>query len=145
MNTGTGPAQDRDRRVRRTSDEDRVLPERGASLWRLVAGPAIWAAHFLLSYVTVAIWCAKASRFAPPGNVRTVLWIYTALALSAIVLFGWRGLRQHRWGSARLPHDAASAGDRHRFLGFASFLLCGLAFVAVLYSALAIALVGSCR
>lgn len=145
MNTGAGPGHDRDRRVRRTSAEDRLLPEGRASLWWLVAGPAIWAAHFLLSYVTAAIWCAKASRLAPLGNVRLVLWTYTALALAAIAVCGWRGLRQHRWGAASLPHDDASAGDRHRFLGFTSFLLCGLAFVAVLYSALAIALVGSCR
>lgn len=122
-----------------------MLPESRASLWRLVAGPAIWAVYFLLSYITVAIWCAKVPFVAPLGNMRAMLWIYTALALGAIAMCGWRGLRQHRWGSASLPHDAASAGDRHRFLGFASFLLCGLAFVAVLYSALAIALVGSCR
>lgn len=25
----------------------------------LVASPMIWAVHFLLSYVTAAIWCAK--------------------------------------------------------------------------------------
>jgi hypothetical protein len=101
--------------------------------------------HFLLCYVTAAIWCAKAARLAPSIGVRTALWSYTAIALAMIALFGWRGLRQHRWGSGSLPHDDATAGDRHRFLGFADFLLCCLAFVAVLYSAMAIAFVGSCR
>ena len=121
------------------------MPERRASLWQLVAGPATWAVHFLLCYITAAIWCEKAARLAPSIGVRTALWSYTALALALIAWFGWRSLGQHRWGAEPLPHDAASDGDRHRFLGFATLLLCGLSFVAVLYSAMAIAFVGSCR
>src|SRR5690606_2849535 len=39
----------------RRSAEDRALPESRASLWMLTAGPATWAVHFLLSYVTAAI------------------------------------------------------------------------------------------
>ena len=132
-------------RPRATSCEDHVLPERRASLWRLVAGPATWALHFLLCYVTAAVWCAKHARLPPSLELRGMLWAYTAAAVLAIALFGWRGLRHHRWGSERLPHDDPTAGDRHRFLGFASLLLCGLSLVAVLYTALAIALVGSCR
>lgn len=127
---------------RRTLAEDQVLPESRASLWSLAAGPATWALHFLLAYATTAIWCAKGP--ATGIGLQVLLWSYTGVALVVIALFGWRGLRRHGWGSASLPHDAASAGDRHRFLGFATFLLCGLAFVAVLYSALAIAIVGGC-
>lgn len=141
----TTPSTSPHPRSRRTSVEDRVLPEGRASLWQLVAGPATWAVHFLLCYVTAAIWCAKAARLAPSIGVRTMLWSYTAIAIGVIAWFGWRGLRQHLWGAAALPHDEASAGDRHRFLGFATFLLCGLGLVAVLYSAMAIAIVGSCR
>lgn len=129
---------------RRTSAEDRLLPERRASLWLLAAGPATWALHFLLCYVTAAIWCAKAVFPAATGPLHALLWSYTAAALAVIAWFGWRGLRGHRWGEASLPHDDASAGDRHRFLGFATLLLCGLSFVAVLYSALAIVLVRGC-
>ena len=130
----------------RRSVEDTVLPESRASLWLLTAGPATWAVHFLLSYVTAAIWCAKAATEAAPlGAARIALVAYTVVALVAIAALGWRSWRQHRWGEAELPHDAASAGDRHRFLGFATLLLCGLGFVAVLYSAMAIVFVGSCR
>ena len=143
MNTPTPPSPHP--RRPRTSPEDQVLPERHASLWQLVAGPATWALHFLLSYVTTAIWCAKHARLPPSIELRMVLWSYTAIALALIVAFGWRALRQHAWGAAELPHDDPSAGDRHRFLGFATLLLCGLSFVAVVYSAMAIALVGSCR
>ena len=126
--------------------EDAALPESRASLWLLTAGPAIWAVHFLLSYVTAAIWCAKAATAAAPlGAARVALVAYTAVALVAIAALGWRSWRQHRWGEAELPHDAASAGDRHRFLGFATLLLCGLSFVAVGYMALAMAVIGTCR
>lgn len=128
-----------------TPSQSDVPPRHRTSLWLLVGGPATWAVHFLASYATAAVWCARHARLPPTTDLRLLLWGYTAVALLVIALFGWRGLRQHRWGAADLPHDADSAGDRHRFLGFATLLLCGLSFVAVLYSALAIALVGSCR
>ena len=126
--------------------EAAALPERHASLWLLTAGPTVWALHFLASYVTAAIWCAKAGGAgAPLGDARSALWVYTAVALVAIALFGWRGLQGHRWGDATLPHDDDTPGDRHRFLGFATLLLCGLSFVAVVYVALAVAVIGTCR
>ena len=142
----TTPARQRpsDPPRRHTSAEDRVLPESRASLVKLVAGPATWALHFLAGYVTAAIWCAKSPWPADTGKLHALLWGYTAVALAVIAIFGAGALRQHFWGQASLPHDAASAGDRHRFLGFATFLLCCLSFVAVVYSAMAIALVGGC-
>ena len=123
-----------------------LLHERRASVWMLVTGPTVWAVHFLACYLIGAVWCAKAaSPAAPLDGVRIVLGGITIVALLLIAWFGWRGLRQHRFGTATLPHDAATAGDRHRFLGFATLLLCGLSFVAVLYSAFVIAIIGTCR
>lgn len=115
------------------------------SPWTLVAGPATWALHFLACYVLAAVWCAKMSRVATLGEARVALWVLTAVALAVIAGFGWRGWRVHRRGRASLPHDAPHADDRSRFLGFAALLLCGLSAVAVLYSALAIAIIGDCR
>lgn len=121
-------------------------PRSRGGLWMLVAGPAVWALHFLLSYVTVAIHCAKAERFdAPLAGTGVALWIYTALALLAIGVFGFTGWRWHRRGDESPPHDEPTPGDRHRFLGFATLLLCGLSFVAVVYAAFAIAVIGTCR
>lgn len=120
-------------------------PEPRASLWLLVAGPALWAVHFLACYITGAIHCAKALPEAPLGGTRIALAVYTVLALGGILAFGWRGLRHHTWGHGRLPHDADSPGDRHRFVGFASLLLCGLSAVAVVYTAMAIVVIGTCR
>lgn len=140
------PRQQHDSPPHDSFAEDEALPESRASLWRLIAGPTVWVVHFLLSYVTAAIWCAKAASAAVPlGGARIALAAYTAVALVAIALLGWRGWRQHRWGRAELPHDAASAGDRHRFLGFATLLLCGLSFVAVAYMAIAMSVIGTCR
>lgn len=122
------------------------LPERPSYLALLAASPTIWAAHFLLSYCTAAIWCEKA---APAGGslgaAGIAIWIFTILALAAIAAIGRHAWRRHRYGDAALPHDFASPEDRHRFLGFACALLSGLSAVAVLYGALAVALVGSCR
>lgn len=123
-----------------------ALPEKNESLWRLVVSPTIWAAHFLLSYVTAAIWCAK---YVPrDGSLDPVRWAiagYTLLAIVGIALNGWSGWRRHTLGSATVPHDDDTPEDRHRFLGFSTALLAGLSAVATLYAALVIVFVRSCR
>jgi hypothetical protein len=122
------------------------LPERPSYLLLLAASPALWAAHFLLSYATAAVWCAKfATESDTLGPAGVAIWIFTAIALAAIVGIGRHAWRRHRYGDSELPHDFDSPADRHRFLGFAGALLSGFSAIAVLYSALAVILVGSCR
>jgi hypothetical protein len=121
------------------------------SLWMLVASPAVWAVHFTLSYVTAAIWCAKAAGpTAALGGARLAILAYTAVALAAIVAMGALGWRRHRYRPVSdpdraLPHDADTPEDRHRFLGFATFLLSSLSGVATIWVALAAVLAGTCR
>lgn len=123
-----------------------TLPENKESLWRLIVSPTIWAAHFLLCYVTAAIWCAKfAGRFDSLGPVRWLIAAYTVAALFGIAINGFGGLRRHRHGSATLPHDADTSGDRHRFLGFATALLAALSAVAVAFAALVVLFFHDCR
>lgn len=123
-----------------------ALPEADASLWMLVTGPTIWAGHFLACYVIAAVRCAKAaSAAAPLGEVRLLLGVATVLALAAIAFLGWRGWRQHRHGREPAPHDAPTAADRHRFLGLATMLLCGLSFVATVYTGMVLVVIGTCR
>jgi hypothetical protein len=116
------------------------------SLWPLIVSPTIWAAHFLLSYITAAIWCAK---FAGPevsaGPVRGAIVFYTLVAVVGIAANGWSGYRKHRLGDATVPHDADSAEDSHRFLGFAALLLSGLSFVATIFSLLAVVFIWNCH
>jgi len=126
----------------RLTDE---LAEENQSLLLLAASPVLWAAHFLLSYGTAAVWCAKVAG--PGGSLaggRMAIAVYTVLALGGIAVVGWRAWRRHRYGTATVPHDYDSPEDRHRFLGFAALLLSGLSAVAVLYAALAAVFIGSC-
>jgi hypothetical protein len=120
--------------------------EKKQSLWLLTASPVIWAAHFMLSYVTASIWCAKlAGPDKSLWEVRVAIMIYTALALIGIGFIGWVGYRRHSHGGASLPRDADTPEDRHRFLGFATLLLSGLSGVAVIYAALVVVFIGSCH
>lgn len=120
--------------------------EKNQSLWMLAASPIIWAAHFLLSYITASIWCAKlAGPEKSLWEVRVAIMVYTALALLGIGFIGWVGHRRHSYGHASLPHDADTAEDRHRFLGFATLLLSGLSAVAVIYAALVVVFIRSCH
>lgn len=122
------------------------LPEENESLWILIASPLIWAVHFMLSYVTAAIWCAKLAG--PDSSLwggRVAIALYTALALIGIAITGWHAYRRHSFGTATLPHDFDSREDRHRFLGFATLLLSSLSAVAVIYAALAAVIIESCH
>nr|WP_297459430.1 hypothetical protein [uncultured Halomonas sp.] len=127
-------------------EERRAPPERRETLWLLTLGPAIWIVYFLLSYITAAIWCAKiADRAGMLGGARIAIGIYAVLALLGIGIVIWRALRRARFGTGTVPHDADSAADRHRFLGFATLLLCGLSAVATVYVAFAAVFIESCR
>lgn len=122
--------------------------ERHQSLWLLTAAPTIWAAHFLLSYVTAAIWCAKTSG-AEAGEsiapVRIAITVYTCLALSGIAAIGHIGFKRSIYGGIESSRDADTPGDRHRFLGFATFLLATLSAIAVLFVGSVAIFFGTCH
>jgi hypothetical protein len=122
------------------------ISERNQSLWMLVASPAIWTVHFLLSYATAAIWCGMVvGRDGSLGSIRLAIAGYTFVALIAIGITGWFGFRRHRPGDETLPHDADTPEDRHRFLGFATLLLSALSAVATVYVSLAAVFIGRCH
>ena len=121
-------------------------PEDRESLWLLIVSPTIWAAHFLLSYISAAIWCAKyAARYGSIEPVRWAIVAYTVIALAGIAWNGRSGLRRHRFQSESLPHDFDTPGDRHRFLGFATVLLAGLSAVATVFAAFVVLFFDDCR
>ena len=122
------------------------LPEKLERLWRIAVSPTIWAVHFLLSYITAAVWCAKFSaRDGTLGPVRWAIIGYTVAALVGIALTGRSGLRRHRRGTESPPHDFDTAGDRHGFLGYATVLLSALSAVAVVFAALVVIFFEDCR
>jgi hypothetical protein len=112
------------------------------SLWRLIVPPAIWAAHFIASYVTVSIWCSKVAAGSPFWQLRMVIACYSVLALAGIGITGWTGYRECRRVAAAPSED--SPESRYRFLGHATLLLSGLGGVATAFAALAIFFFRSC-
>jgi hypothetical protein len=121
------------------------LSEQRDRLWWVAAPPAIWGAHFLLSYGTVAVWCA---RYAPPGGplatARVAVFVYTAVALVAVAGVALRGLRHYRSvGPVESGHD--SREGRRRFIGFTLLALSGLSALSIVYEALAAVIIRSCQ
>ncbi len=131
------------------TDTTHPLHEKHESLWWIAVSPLIWAAHFLLCYITAAIWCAKfAPRDGTPGTLSPVRWAivgYTVVALIGIVVMARHGLRRHRRGTESVPHDFDTAGDRHGFLGYATVLLSALSGMAVIFAALVVIFFEDCR
>lgn len=122
------------------------LSEQQESLWWLVVSPTVWALHFVASYATAAVWCAKVvGRDGSLDTVRILILVYTAGALLIVGVAGARGFRRHSLGTATVPHDFDTPADRHRFLGFSSLLLSGLSAVAIVFVALTVAFFGTCR
>ena len=122
------------------------LPEKNESLWMMVISPTVWAAHFLICYITAAIWCAKYAG--PGGSLEPVRWAilgYTVLALVVIGWNGWWGFKRSRLGNATLPHDADTPEDRHRFLGFSTVLLAGLSGIATLFEGMVALFFNTCN
>lgn len=117
------------------------------SLLTLAAPPLTWAAHFLLSYGTAAIQCAKVAGIGGPlGGARWAILGYTAAALALVGWLGWRGLgRQRAASAARASNAAAGSLARQRFLGFTTLLLACLSALAIAYGALVLAFVRNCR
>ncbi len=127
-------------------DESHETHETNQSLMMITAGPSIWAAHFLASYVTAAVWCAKsAGRDGSLTAVRIAIAVFTLLALGGIAAAGWYGYRRHTYGGATTPHDFDTPRDRHRFLGFATLLLAGLSAVATIFVAVVAIFVETCH
>lgn len=120
--------------------------ESNQTLWLLAGSPLVWAAHFLASYLTAAIWCEKVvGRGGSLFGARIAIVVYTVVAIVTIAAIGWNGFRRHAYGTATVPHDYDSPEDRHRFLGFATVLLSGVSIVATLFVALAAYYMETCN
>ena len=115
----------------------RILPREIESLWTLFTAPVVWALHFLACYVGAAVFCAKQEMLDLDFSaVRVGIGLVTLLALALITLSGWLAWRQWGFGADDPPHDDPSDHSRRLFQGFATLLLSGLSFVAVIYVAL---------
>ncbi|MFS0849276.1 hypothetical protein AB3M93_07375 [Novosphingobium panipatense] len=112
------------------------------SLWTLIVPPAVWAGHFLFSYLWASISCAKVGSFA---RFPTLFVAGTVVALAIILVSGWIAWKQQRMTGDPPPHESGTQIDRLRFIAKSTLLLAGLSFVAVLFSALPVAFLSDCR
>lgn len=113
------------------------------SLWSLALAPTVWAAHFMLCYLTAAIYCAKFGRDSSLFTVRLTIAAYTLVALALLGVMAVRGYRRNRRADA--PESLDSPAGRHGFLGYMELLLGVLSIVAVIYSALPAVFIETCR
>lgn len=98
-----------------------------SDLLRLGAGPLIWFAHFSLIYGAEAAMCRPPAP--SPGGL---LSFGATLTVAALAALGWLAFSEHR----RLTSDA--------FLHGAGLLLAGLAALAVLWTAVPLAVLPGC-
>jgi hypothetical protein len=124
----------------------RLIPKEVESLWTLFTAPVVWALHFLASYGAFAVYCAKADGAGFSfDTLRIALAAITVAALSMIVLAAWLAWRQWGFGIQDPPHDAPTDRSRTLFQGFATLLLSGLSFMAVLYGSLPLIFIEGCQ
>ena len=123
----------------------RLLPREVETLWTLFTAPVVWAIHFLLCYVVTAIFCEKPWFLGLDfDGLRVAIGVLTVLALGMIVLSDALAWRQWGVGTGDPPHDDPTRSDRLLFQGYATLLLSGLSFVAVVFTALPALFLAEC-
>lgn len=119
----------------------------GTDLWRVIVAPLIWAGHFLFCYVLAAVYCEKVGRGAELGEVRIIVAVATVAALAGIAWSShtlWQ-VRGRSLTDNDFEYEHNTPEERHRFLSHVALMLCVLSAVAVLYVAIPIAYLSSCR
>ncbi|RWE54805.1 hypothetical protein [Mesorhizobium sp.] len=115
----------------------RLIPKEIETLWTLFTAPVVWAAHFLVCYIGAAVYCAKPELVGLSFSaLRAGIAAATLIALSLIALSAWLAWRQWGFGTDDPPHDDPTRRDRTLFQGFATLLLSGLSFIAVIFTAM---------
>jgi magnesium-transporting ATPase (P-type) len=119
----------------------------GTDLWRVIAAPIVWAVHFLFCYVFAAVYCEKLGRDA---SLDTATWIIVGATVLALALIGlsthhlWR-VRGRSLTDDDFEYEHNTPEERHRFLSHVALMLCVLSAVAVLYVAIPMLYLTSCR
>ncbi len=131
----------------KVTEEVRRETGTGTDLWRVIASPIVWAAHFLFCYVYAAVYCEKAGRDAALAGPTLVILAATALALGLIALSTWRlwRVRGRSLTDNDFEFEHNTPEERHRFLSHVALMLCVLSAVAVLYVAIPMLYLTTCR
>lgn len=113
-------------------------------LWHLIASPTVWAAHFLFSYISASVGCARLGSGAMP-SIRDGIMAATVVALLLVLFFGALAWVQSRSGDDLPPYDDNTTEHRVRFLATAKLMLSGLSFIAIVFQALPVLVFTDCR
>jgi len=119
----------------------------GTDLWRVIISPTIWALHFLACYVAAAIYCEKMGRDAPLDDIRLLVITVTVVALGGIfwsTLGLWR-VHDRSLTDDDFEYEHNTPEERHRFLSHVALMLSILSAVAVIYVAIPMLYLESCR
>jgi hypothetical protein len=123
----------------------RLMLKEIEAFWTLFTAPVVWAVHFLLCYVGTAVFCAKQDQLGLGfGAMRVGIASATLVALALIVLSVYLAWRQWGFGRHSPPHGDPTTHDRKLFQGFATLLLSGLSFVAVIFVAMPVLFIDGC-
>lgn len=126
-------------------DEERLeFREEAESLWQITLAPVTWVAHFVTSYGVAAVICTKAPGLLGPARIG--LAVATLVALALIAWLGWRAWKQ--WdlrNTGDYTNALGQAEDRHQFLGHAAVLLALISGIGVIYGALPVLMLDTCR
>jgi heme/copper-type cytochrome/quinol oxidase subunit 2 len=119
----------------------------GTDLLHVIAAPIVWALHFLFCYVYAAIYCEKAGRAASLDQPTLTVAVASTVALA---LIGWSTLSLWRVRGRSLTDndfefEHNTPEERHRFLSHVALMLCVLSAVAVLYVAIPMLYLETCR
>lgn len=119
----------------------------GTDLLHVVAAPAVWALHFLFCYIYAAVFCEKVGRNSPLDNPTIAVVVATVVALMLIgssTLSLWR-VRGRSLTDNDFDFEHNTPEERHRFLSHVALMLCVLSAVAVLYVAIPMLYLETCR
>ena len=123
----------------------RLLPRQLETLWTLFTAPIVWALHFLICYTATAIFCEKPDFLGGDfETLRMAILVVTVISLAMIVVSVLLAWRQWGFGTGDPPHDDPTRRDRLLFQGYATFLLSGLSFVAVIFTAMPALFIDGC-
>lgn len=116
------------------------------SLVTMIAAPTVWALHFLLCYILVAVACApNEDLFKSITGARIAIAVATVAGLAFCFFAGLRAWREWKAAGGEPPHDKPTEHDRERQMELASVLLSALSFLAIVFTALPVLLVADCR
>lgn len=122
-----------------------LLPRQVESLWTLFTAPIVWALHFLACYISAAIFCEKPGILGMDfDDLRIAVALITLASLAMIVIAAVLAWRQWGFGTGDPPHDRPTRRDRLHFQGYATLLLSGLSFIAVIFTALPVLFLTGC-